>query len=102
LDDESDWSARRAYNWQLNQVAVSQASVTVPLSAIERTLQRHKVRNRPALPATRQDLVLTNDQTITSDGRRFLLIDDGVGDRLMVFGTNEQLARYMPTISGLL
>ena len=93
LDVQPEWSARRAYTTELGQFTVAEAAVLPPLTAVERSMQRHKVRNRPPLPATRQDLLLQTAHTTTTDGRRFLLLDDGLADRLLVFGTNENLQR---------
>jgi hypothetical protein len=89
-----DLSARRAYNVELNQLPVPDAALAVPLTAIERSLQRHKVRNRPPLPLNRQDLILQGPHLVTNDGRRLLLIDDGMADRMLVFCTNENLQRF--------
>jgi len=72
---------------------VDAAAVASPLSTIERSLQRHRIRNRPPLPLNRQDLQLQPQQSTTSDGRPFLLVDDGADDRLLVFGTDAQLQR---------
>ena len=72
---------------------VQQAAVTLPLSSVERSLQRHKVKNRPPLPSTRQDLVLDAQYSVTTDGRPFVLVDDGLADRLLVFGTAKNLER---------
>lgn len=93
LDDEPEWSARRAYNWTMNQLPVDEAALAAPLSSVERSLQRHKVQNRPELPQTRQDLILQPEHTVTADGRRFVLIDDGMADRILVFGTERNLNR---------
>lgn len=95
LDANPEWSARRAYNTEMNNLTVAEASVAVPLSVIQRSLNRHKVRNRPPLPATRQDLVLLPAHQMTTDGRQLLLIDDGApAERMLVFGTTENLERY--------
>jgi hypothetical protein len=96
LDDEPEWSARHAYRQQINQMSVAEAAVSTPLASVGRSLQRHKVRNRPLLPDARDDLVLLPEHTVTVDGRGFVLIDDGPGqnDRILVFATQEQLQRY--------
>jgi len=101
LDVNHDLSARQAYNAELNILPVAEAAFTVPLITIERSLQRHKVRNRPPLPARRQDLILPASHTVTHDGRRMLLIDDGLVDKLMVFCTDENLQRYNYYIYGI-
>lgn len=93
MEDEPEWSARHCYNSVLAQLPVAEAAVAVPLSTAERSLHRHRVRNRPPLPATRQDLVLGAQFSSTIDGRPFILVDDGQADRILVFGTTENLAR---------
>ena len=93
LDDNPDWTAKKAYNCNVNRLPIAEAAVSVPLTAVERTLQRYKHRNRPPLPDTRQDLRLLPEHRLTTDGRRLLLIDDGLVDRILVFGTNENLTR---------
>lgn len=92
-DDEPDWTARHCYNHVLGQLPIQQAALAEPLSRVERSLQRHKVRNRPSLPNTSQDLVLDAQYSSTLDGRAFVLIDDGMMDRILVFGTVENLNR---------
>jgi hypothetical protein len=95
LTEDPDLSARRAYNWSLNQLTVADASVVAPLASVERSLQRHKVKNRPELPNTRQDWILQPDHSITLDGRPFVLIDNGILDRIIVFGTERNLERCL-------
>jgi hypothetical protein len=94
LEDNPEWSARRAYNTEINKLPLPEASLAVPLSTIQRSLNHFKVRNRPPLPATRQDLILLPAHQATTDGRRLLLIDDGLAmDRLLVFGTALNIER---------
>jgi len=95
LDNNLDLTAKQAYNREINQISVAMASTAPTFSATERSLQRHKVKHRPPLPATRQDLVLPQNTTVTTDGRQFLLIDDGTADRILVFGTESQLKRFV-------
>jgi hypothetical protein len=94
LDDNPDFTAKQAYNSEINQLNVAAAATAPTLSAIERSLQRYKVKHRPSLPATRQDLFLPPNTTVTTDGRQFLLTDDGATDRILVFGTENHLRRF--------
>ena len=87
MDLHPESTARQAYQHELNFLPVADAAVAVPFGGVERSLQRHKVRNRPPLPATRQDLILQPGLTTTLDGRRLILIDNGTVDRMIVFGT---------------
>lgn len=93
LDDNPDLTAKQSYNREINHLTVTEAAVAPTLSSVERSLQRHKVKNRPVLPATCQDLVLAPTDKLTTDGRPFLLIDDGVAERILVFATDNQLKR---------
>lgn len=86
-------TAKQAYNLEINQLNVAAAATAPTLSSVERSLQRHKVKHRPPLPAARQDLDLPPESKLTTDGRQLLLIDDGAADRIMVFGTENQLRR---------
>jgi hypothetical protein len=86
---------RRAYNIELNQIPVAEAALAQPFDAMERSLQRHKVVNRPPLPNHRQHWILQPVHTMTRDGRRLLLIDDGAADRIVVFATDDNLRRFV-------
>jgi len=94
MDVEPDLSVRQTYNTFIRQLPVDEAAVAAPLTALERTLQRHKVHNRPPLPETRLDLVLDHRHSTTSDGRPFVMVDDGADDRIVAFVTNSQLQRF--------
>ena len=99
IDNHPEHSVRRSYYAELNQLPVAEAALTAPLSEMERSMQRYKVRNRPELPATRQDLILQLEHTITTSGLPFVLIDDGVPDRILVFGSEANLHRYVISLS---
>ena len=94
MEDEPEWSARRVYHDHINQLDVAEAGMARPLSAVERSMQRYRVRNRPALPDSRQNLILLPEHSVTTKGRALVLIDDGQADRILVFATNEQLQRF--------
>ena len=72
---------------------MADAAVAPTLASIERSMERHKVKNRPPLPGSRQDLNLPAILQLTTDGRQFVLIDDGTVDRILVFATHEQMTR---------
>jgi len=93
LEDDTDLSSKRAYHAEVNGLSVADAAVATPLSAVVRSLDRHKVKHRPPLPATRRDLVFPANYTQTSHGRPFKLIDDGLDDKIAVFASDEQLKR---------
>jgi hypothetical protein len=91
MEGEPEWTARRCYNSVPGQLTVEEVAVTVPFSTVERSMQRQSPY-RPPLPATRQNLVLAAQYSSTINGRPFVLVDDGQADRILVFGTSENLA----------
>jgi hypothetical protein len=95
MDDNSEWSARRVYNDHMRDMTVDEAAKVLPLSTVARSMQRHRVRNRPELPNSRRDLVLQAQYAVTSAGQAFVLIDDGMDDKIVVFATMEQLHRFV-------
>jgi hypothetical protein len=99
LDNNPDLTAKQAYNGEVNLLNVAAAATAPSFASTERSLQRYKVTHRPPLPASRQDLVLPATSIVTSDGRQLLLIDDGAADRILVFGTENQLKRLFTAVS---
>ena len=93
LDDNNKLTVCTVCNAEINDMSVAEAAVTVSLQAVERTLQRRKIQNRPPLPITRQEIVLTLAYTRTTADRQFLLVDDGLINRMLVYGTQENLRR---------
>jgi hypothetical protein len=86
---------KQACNSEVNQLSVAATSTASTFSSTERSLQRFKVKRRSPLPRTRQDLVLPQEFMTTTDGRQFVLIDDGAADRILVLGTENQLKRHV-------
>jgi hypothetical protein len=93
LDDNPDLTPKQAYNSEINQLNVAAAATAPTFAGSERTLQRHKMKHRPPLPASRSDLVIPDNYKLTTDGRQLVLIDDGAADRIIVFGTTNQMQR---------
>lgn len=58
------------------------------------TLYRARSQRLPHVPHNRQDIVLEGEWAETVDGRNFLLADDGIDNRIIIFGTMQNL-RYM-------
>ena len=50
------------------------------------------------MPHTRAEVELTGDWTQTLDGRDFVLANDSVDDRLIIFGTVQNLRLYYITL----
>ena len=63
-------------------------------------LYRSRAKRLPPIPHTRVEVELTGEWTQTRDGRDFVLANDGVDDRLMIFGTvqNLRLLCYADTV----
>ena len=99
LDNNPDLTAKQAYTGEVNLLNVAAAATAPTFASTERSLQRHKVKHRPPLPASSQDLVLPATGIVTSDGRQLLLIDDGSAERILVFGTENQLKRLFTSVS---
>ena len=95
LGQNLDMTTKHAYNSEVDQLSLAAASTAPTLSSVERSLQRFKVKHRPPLPRTRQDLVIPQEFMTTTDGRQFILIDDGTADRILVYGTENHLQRYV-------
>lgn len=54
-------------------------------------LYRHRKKNLPSLPKSRAEVNLEGSWTEASDGRPFLLINDGEDNKILAFSTTEQL-----------
>ena len=56
------------------------------LKAMRSCLYRSRAKRLPPMPHTRAEVELTGEWTQTLDGRDFVLANDGVNDRLIIFG----------------
>lgn len=54
-------------------------------------LHRERASHRPPLPKSLADLVLSEDQTKTTDNQTFLIANDGTNDRILGFCADEAL-----------
>ncbi len=61
------------------------------LESIRSSLYRARHENTPILPTHRRDVSLSTRFTKTRSGEDFLLVDDGVDDKIMIFATEENL-----------
>lgn len=57
-------------------------------------LYRSRAKALPKIPHTRAELNITEEWATTVDGRNFVVADDGLDDRLLIFGTQQNL-RYL-------
>ena len=61
------------------------------LKAMRSCLYRSRAKRLPPIPHTRAEVELAGEWTQTLDGRDFVLANDGVDDRLIIFGTVQNL-----------
>ena len=61
------------------------------LKAMRSCLYHSRAKRLPPIPHTRAEVELTGEWTQTLDGRDFVLTNDGVDDRLIIFGTLQNL-----------
>ncbi len=60
---------------------------------MQRLINRVKCKRLPASAATLANLVVESAWSTFADGRDFLLVNDGQDDRIIIFGTRENLTR---------
>ena len=61
------------------------------LKAMRSYLYRSRAKRLPPIPRARAEVELTREWTQTLDGRDFVLANDGVNDKLINFGTVQNL-----------
>ena len=72
--------------------AIEEISVALPtLANVKSSLHSVRAAARPPLPSSLADIVLSADLTMTQDGERFLMINDGTTDRILGFYTDDAL-----------
>lgn len=57
------------------------------------SLHRSRKKNEPILPKQRADIDFTDDLMTTTDGRMFLQANDGDADKILLFATDQGIAR---------
>ncbi|KAL8610282.1 hypothetical protein ACOMHN_062014 [Nucella lapillus] len=57
------------------------------------SLHRARKTQEPALPKTRSEIVIPEDCTVTADGRLFLQTQDGEDNKILIFATDNAVAR---------
>jgi hypothetical protein len=53
-----------------------------------------RVKIIPILPATRSDIILEGQWTLTAANQRFLIADDGNDERILIFSTQQNLTHF--------
>jgi hypothetical protein len=61
------------------------------MNAIKSSLYRSRAKRLPGVPHTRAEVNLEGEWTQTIDGRDYVLANDGIDDRLIIFGTMQNL-----------
>lgn len=61
------------------------------LKSLSSTLYRSRAKRLPNLPHTRADINLQGEWASTQDGREFILANDGNEDKMIIFGTVQNL-----------
>ena len=98
--DQPQQSLQKVYNDVL-QTAVNNApdqaedlASSVPTyQSCRMSLHRERKRNEPVLPKERAHIQIPDDLKTTLDGRDFLQADDGGEDKILVFATEQGIAR---------
>ena len=100
IADEPDLPVKQLYNRSLRELGtvavddIDEVAGHFPhFHQIKSSLYRERRKFQPPLPQTRRDIVIAPPFSETSDGRRFLLANDGDDDKILVFGTEENLVR---------
>lgn len=86
-------TASKVYQDVLNNVPLHDVCNLPTYNSCKNTVYRCKRNLVPALPKTLQEINLVTPWNTLPDGRLFLLIDDGLDNRIMVFGTVDNLRR---------
>ena len=69
------------------------ASKLPTFEQIQTSLYDSQRKRLPTLPKSRSDVQFTDEWTMTSSGKPFLLADDGLGDnKLIIFATDDNIA----------
>lgn len=62
-------------------------------ATVKSSLYRERRKLLPPLPTSREDLRLPEEYSKTATGDNFLIADDGLERKILVFGTNENLTK---------
>ena len=69
------------------------------IEQIKTSLYDIQRKRLPTLPKSRSDVQFTDEWTMTSSGKPFLLADDGLGDnKLIMFATDDNIAIFVKLI----
>lgn len=98
LDDEQ----RKLRNREWNDDTAEMVKGLPTFDSAKSALYRERNRQRPLLPRAQADVQLDGPWTETTTGEQFLLVDDGVQERILVFATHTGLQHLcrMDTLYG--
>ncbi|XP_041358542.1 uncharacterized protein LOC121375235 [Gigantopelta aegis] len=81
------------YNEEVSMLTDEQAAIVPSFSSLDFGLYRHRRKMLPKLPISRSEVDLRDYWVETKNNKRFLAINDGDDDKLLVFTTDEMLVR---------
>ena len=84
---------QQIYNEEIGVLTDEQAAIQPSFSSVESGLYRHRRKMLPKLPTSRSEVDLRDSWAQTKNNKRFLAINDGDDDKLLVFATDEMLVR---------
>ena len=88
---------KRAYREAFEEVDMENEQNLDDLPSLQKykpTLYRARRKRLPKLPHTLAEITLPEEWRTTEDGRNFLLANDGVEERILIFGTSQNI-RYL-------
>jgi len=80
------------YNEEIAMYDPQTSALFPSFPSLKSALYRHRKNTLPTLPTTRAEVNLDDPWISTSDGRPFLLFEDGQDEKMLVFATQEQLS----------
>ncbi|XP_067668277.1 uncharacterized protein [Haliotis asinina] len=88
---EETTAIQQIYNDEINNIPVEAAATVPPLCSVKSGLYRHRRKTTPALPKDLASVNIEGSWANTKDGRRFLAVNSGREDKILVFATDETL-----------
>ncbi len=93
---EETTSVHRIYDEALQEVSQESGSEGIisqlpSLYSLKSSLYRARRERLPPMPSTRADLDLSGEWCTTLDGEKFVLANDGLDDKIVIFATESSL-----------
>lgn len=72
----------------------NQTAVDVPTyRSVQSMLYRYRTKKMPPVPTDRNSFIIPDNMRVSVDGERFLLTDDMVNSRMLIFATDDNLQK---------